>query len=172
MLKPQILEVLNKQLNNEFYSAYLYLAMASYFDSVNLEGFAAWSQVKAREEMDHAMKMYNYIVDRNERAVLFDIKAPQQEWQSPLHAVEDSYNHEREVTQDIHTIMNLARELKDYSTEVFIHWYVNEQIEEEISADKVLQKVRMVEGNPGALLMLDGQVMKLAQTPQEINPAG
>jgi ferritin len=170
MLKPQILELLNNQLNNEFYSAYLYLAMSSYFDSVNLEGFAAWSRTKAQEEMEHAMKMYNYIIDRNDRVRLFQIEAPRQDWESPLEAIEDAYNHERDVTERIHAIMHMARDTKDYSTEVFIHWYVNEQIEEEISADKVLQKIRMVKDSPGGMLILDGQVMKLAQMPHASLP--
>lgn len=170
MLKPQILDLLNNQLNNEFYSAYLYLAMSSYFDSVNLEGFAAWSRTKAQEEMEHAMKMYNYIIDRNDRVRLFQIAAPRQDWESPLAAIEDAYNHERDVTERIHAIMHMARDTKDYSTEVFIHWFVNEQIEEEISADKVLQKIRMVQDSPGGMLILDGQVMKLAQMPHASLP--
>lgn len=165
MLKPQILDLLNKQLNQEFYSAYLYLSMSSYFDSLNLEGFAAWSRAKAQEEMVHAMKIYNYITDRNARVVLAAVDAPRQEWDSPADAVEDSYNHERQVTESIHNIMHMARDTKDYSTEVFIHWFVNEQIEEEISADKVLQKVRMVKDSPGGMLILDGQVMRLAEAP-------
>ncbi len=152
MLKPQILELLNKQLNQEFYSAYLYLSMSSDFDGLNLEGFAAWSRVKAQEEMVHAMKIYNYIIDRNARVELASIEAPKQSWESPADAVEDSY-------------MHFARDTKDYSTEVFIHWFVNEQIEEEISADKVLQKVRMVKDSPGGMLILDGQVMRLAESP-------
>ncbi|MCS6809474.1 MAG: ferritin [Bacteroidota bacterium] len=162
-MNKHVLEGLNKQLNMEFASAYVYLAMSSYYESIDLEGFSEWFKVKAYEEMLHAMKIYTYIGDRRGKRDLMPIPLPAKTWKSPLAAAEDAYKHECRVSESIHSILDIAREHKDHSTEAFLHWFVMEQIEEEAEADRILQKVRMVADNPGGLFMLDNYMMERAK---------
>lgn len=162
-MNKQVLEGLNKQLNMEFASAYVYLAMSSYYESIDLEGFSEWFKVKAHEEMFHAMKIYTYIGDRRGKRDLTAIPLPVKTWKSPQAAAEDAYKHECKVSESIHKIMDIARQHKDHSTEAFLHWFVIEQIEEEAEADRIFQKVKMVADNPGGLFMLDNYMMERAK---------
>jgi ferritin len=163
IMNKNVLEGLNKQLNMEFASAYVYLAMSSYYESIDLEGFASWFKVKAHEEMFHAMKIYDYIGNRRGKRNLTAIDLPVSTWKSPAAAAEDAYNHECKVSASIHKILDVARTHKDHSTEAFLHWFVMEQIEEEAEADRILQKVKMVADNPGGLFMLDNYMAERAK---------
>jgi ferritin len=154
-MNQAVLDGLNKQLNKEFESAYVYLALSSYFEERDLDGFAEWLKIKAKEEMFHAMKIYNYLGDRRAKRTLTPISMKSTTWKSPLAAMEAAYKHECSVTESIHDILALARQHKDYQTEVILHWFVNEQIEEEAVADKMVQKVKMVEKSPDGMFMLD-----------------
>ena len=158
MIKDTILEALNKQINAELYSAYLYLSMSAYFESINLKGFANWMMVQAKEEVTHAMRIYDYVVERGGRVKLTAIEQPPTEWKSPLDAFEAAYNHEVKVTQMINELVDLALKEKDHATYNMLQWFVNEQVEEEASADEIVQKLKLVGNERSALFMVDREL--------------
>ncbi len=131
MIGKKMLDALNEQINAELYSAYLYQAMAAHFEAGNLKGFAHWMDLQAKEEQAHARKMYEFLVDRGGRVALKAIAAPPAEWKSPLAIFEESYAHEQKVTGLIHKLVDLARAENDHAAEVFLAWFVTEQVEEE-----------------------------------------
>ena len=158
MIDERMQEALNKQLNAEVYSAYLYLSMSAYFQSVNLGGFANWMRVQWQEELAHAMKFYDYVNERGGRVVLQAVEAPPLEWDSPLAAFEHVYEHEQKVTGMINKLVDLAVEARDHATNNFLQWFVSEQVEEEASADEVVQKLRLVGDDPSGLFMIDQEL--------------
>ena len=155
MLSKKMLDALNAQINAELYSSYLYLSMAACFQSLNLPGAAKWMKVQAREENTHAMKIFQYVEDRLSPVTLAAIGAPPTKWKSALAAFQDAFRHEQKVTGMIHDLVALARAEKDPATEVFLQWFVNEQVEEEASADQIVQQLKMAGESPSVLLMLD-----------------
>jgi ferritin len=148
-------EALNKHANAEFYSSYLYLSMSAYFQSINLIGFAHWMRVQAREELAHAMKFYDHVIERGGRVSLQAVAAPTAQWDSPLAAFEDAYRHEQKVTGLINQLVDEAVQSKDHATNAFLQWFVSEQVEEEASVDAIVQKLKLVGGAPGGLFMID-----------------
>jgi len=158
MIDKQLEGALNDQLNAELYSAYLYLSMSAYFEALNLKGFAHWMRVQAEEEQAHAMKFYEHLVDRGGRVQLQPIEKPPIEWDSPLAALEEVYRHEQKVTSLIHKLVNQAVEAKDHAVSNFLQWFVAEQVEEEASADEVVQKLKLLEKAPGGLFMIDREL--------------
>lgn len=158
MLDEKMQKSLNYQLNRELYSGYLYLAMAAYFEDKDLPGFGNWMRIQAQEELSHAMRFYDYLVQRGSRVLLAEIETPQKEWDSSLAAFEHVYEHEQMVTGLINDLVDLAIELKDHATNNFLQWYVAEQVEEEESASGVLQKVKMAGESGRALYMLDQEL--------------
>jgi len=162
MLSKKMLDALNGQINAELYSAYLYLSMASYFESVDLPGFSKWMRVQATEETAHAMKLFDYVVASRGRVTLRAVDAPKVQWSSALDAFEDAFKHELKVTGLIKDLVTLAEGEKDHATVVMLQWFVTEQVEEEASADEVVQKLKMAGESPNALMMLD-QVMAKRQ---------
>jgi len=162
MLSPKVLGALNAQLNAELFSSYLYLSMSAHFEAAALPGMAHWMRTQVQEEMLHAMKFYNFILERNGDVVLAEIDAPRTEWGSSVEVFEDTLEHEQKVTSLIHDLVGLAIEEKDRATENFLQWFVTEQVEEEASAQTILDQLKMVGDNGAALLMIDGQ---LAQRP-------
>jgi len=160
-----MIESLNFQMNAELYSAYLYLSMAAYFEANDLSGFANWMRVQAKEEMTHAMKFYDYLVQRGARITLTEIKAPPTEWDSPIAIFEHVYEHEQMVTGLINKLVDLAISLSDHATNNFLQWYVAEQVEEEESSSGVLQKVKLAGDSPSGLLMLDQELAQRVFTP-------
>lgn len=165
MIKENVLKALNSQLNAELYSAYLYLAMEAYFESIDLSGFANWMRAQAQEELVHAIKFYDYIVQRGERVDLASIDEPQKEWDSPLAVFEHVYEHEKKVTGLINNLVNLSTSESDHATTNFLQWYVAEQVEEEESANGVLQRVKLTADSPGGLFMLDTELGQRVFTP-------
>ncbi len=165
MLSKKIEESLNKQCNAELYSAYLYLSMSAYFQSINLAGFANWMRVQAQEEQMHGMKFYDFVVERGGRVLLKAIEAPPTEWKSPTEVFENVYKHEQKVTGLINDLVNLAISEKDHATNNFLQWFVKEQVEEEASADEVLQKARLVADHPNGIFMLDRELGSRVFTP-------
>ena len=155
MLDKEVLDALNKQLNQELQNAYLYLSIASYFDALSFTGFAHYFKVQAREELEHAMKIYSYITDRGGKVELFDIPKPRAEWSSIVDAVEGFYRAEVENTKRIWDLAELARRKGDKATESFLKWFIDEQVEEEKNASELLAKVKLVKDTPAALLALD-----------------
>ena len=144
MLSDTMQAALNKQVNAELYSSYLYLAMASNFEQMSLPGMGHWMRAQAKEELFHAMKLFEYIIERGGVATLAEIEAPPAKWDSALETFEDAYEHETKVTAMINDLVNLAIEEKDHATNSFLQWFVDEQVEEEASADEIVQKLRLV----------------------------
>jgi len=158
MLDQEMINAINKQLNAELYSGYLYLSMAAYFESTDLGGFANWMRVQAQEELSHAMKFYNYLVQRGARVTLNENEAPPTEWDSTIAVFEQVYQHEQMVTGLINQLVDLAISLSDHATNNFLQWYVAEQVEEEESASGVLQKVKLAGDDSSGLLMLNQEL--------------
>ncbi|MDD3754270.1 MAG: ferritin [Methanobacterium sp.] len=158
MLDEKMRESLNFQLNRELYSGYLYLAMAAYFEDQDLPGFGNWMRIQGQEELSHAMKFYDYLVQKGSRVQLAEIETPQKEWDSPLAVFEQVYEHEKMVTGLINDLVDLAIELKDHATNNFLQWFVAEQVEEEESSSGVLHKVKMVGESNRGLYMLDQEL--------------
>lgn len=165
MISKKIEKALNGQVNAELYSAYLYLSMEAYFRSVNLTGFANWMRVQTQEEISHAMKIYNFIDERGGRVLMKAIEGPQTEWDSPLSIAEAVYAHEQKVTGLINALVDLAISEKDHATNGFLQWFVNEQVEEESSADEIVQKLKMMKDAPGGIFMLDQEMGQRVFTP-------
>jgi ferritin len=158
MLKPPVLAKLNEQINHELASAYVYYAMAAYFDSINLKGFAQWMRIQAQEELTHVHRFYSYIIDRGERPTFAAQAAPTQEWESPLAAMQDAYKHECLISEKIGACVSLAVQEGDHPTNTMLQWFVSEQVEEEASADDVVQKLKLIGDNTSALFLLDNEL--------------
>ena len=155
MLGQRVQEAMNEQIKNELYSAYLYLSMAAYFEAENLSGFARWMRVQAQEEQAHALKFFDFVNERGGRVMLQAIDEPPAEFESPLNVFEETLSHEQTVTSLIHKLYALALEENDYASQVFLHWFVDEQVEEESSATEILEQLKMVGDKAQGLLMLD-----------------
>jgi ferritin len=165
MISKKMEEALNGQLNAELYSAYLYLSMAAYFESSALAGFANWMRVQNAEEQFHVMKLYDYIIERGGRVILRPIEAPPSDWDSPLAVFEATLTHEQKVTGLINDLMDLARGEKDNASEIFLQWFVNEQVEEEDNVSKVLGQLKLIKDSPQALFMMDREMGQRVFTP-------
>ena len=165
MLSKKMEEALNEQVKWEIYSAYLYLSMASYFQDLGLPGFANWMRVQDQEERSHAEKFFDFVIERGGRMILQPIDAPPSEWKSPLDAFEDTLKHEQQVTARINNLMDLAIKEKDHATVSFLHWFIDEQVEEEANDTDVINKLKMVEKTQGGLFMLDKELATRVYTP-------
>ena len=165
MISKKMEDALNEQVNAELYSAYLYLSMESYFKSENLNGFANWMRVQTQEEVSHATKIYDFINERGGRVTLQAIEGPQTEWDSALAVFKATYEHEQKVTGLINDLVDLAIKEKDHATNSFLQWFVNEQVEEESSADEIVQQLKMMENAPGGMFMLDRELGQRVFTP-------
>jgi ferritin len=160
MIDDKMRAALNKQIGEELFSSYLYLSMANHFEAVNLPGFAQWMRVQAKEEMGHATKIMDFVNLRSGRVVLTALAAPTTEWESPLAAFEATYEHEQHVTGCINELVRLAGEEKDYATRSFLKWFVDEQVEEEAQALKILEQLRMIGASVGSLFQIDHRLSK------------
>ena len=151
-------EALNKQINAELYSAYLYMAMSAYFQEQNLPGFASWMESQAAEETFHAKKFYNYLVEKGGRAEMRAIDAPPMSWKSTIDVFEETLKHEQYVTSLINGLVDLAIEIKDHATNNILQWFVGEQVEEEATADEILNKVKMNNDSAPGMYQLDKEM--------------
>jgi ferritin len=158
MINRELEKELNKQVNAEMYSSYLYLSMSAYFQSKNLSGFASWMKAQALEELYHAMKFVNYIEERGGRVQYETIEQPPVEWRSPSEVFDQTYEHEQKVSGMINNLVNLAIEHKDHATNNFLQWFIAEQVEEESSADEVVQKLKLTGEKGEGLFMLDNEM--------------
>lgn len=170
MLGKAVQDAMNEQIKNELYSAYQYLSMAAYCESANLPGFAQWMRTQAREETEHAMKFYDFILDRNGRVELRAIEGPVVEFGSPLEVFERALEHEQKVTAMINDLYALAIEENDYASQTFLQWFVTEQIEEEKNAGDVVETLKMVGDRSEALFLLDRELGQ--RRTEEQQPAG
>ncbi|MEF8879797.1 MAG: ferritin [Candidatus Thermoplasmatota archaeon] len=158
MLSKKMEEALNEQINAELWSGYLYLSMAGYFDSISLDGFANWMQAQAQEEVNHAMRIYNHIVERGGRVKLSAIDDVPTDWDSPLDAFEYTYKHEQKVTGLIEDLVDLAEKEKDRASYNMLQWFIEEQVEEEDSADEIVDKLKLIGDSGNGLFMLDSEL--------------
>jgi ferritin len=158
MLSEKMTNELNEQVNREMYSAYLYMAMSSYSDSIGLKGFANWFMVQFHEEMFHAMKIYEYIQRQGEQPVLKAIDTPPSRFETALDMFEKTLEHEQFVTKSINNLMDLAIEEKDHATRIFLQWYVTEQVEEEENDNDIISQLKLIGDNPQGLMMLDREL--------------
>jgi ferritin len=158
MLSKKMEKAINVQINAEMYSAYLYLSMATYFESKSLGGFSNWMRQQAQEEMFHAMKMFDYVCERGGRVVLDAIDKPPSKWTSPLDAIENVLSHEQKVTGLINDLVNVAQKEKDHATNIFLQWFVSEQVEEEDTANGLVDKLIMIGKDANGLFMLDTEL--------------
>ena len=158
MLGKAVENAMNEQIRNELFSAYQYLSMAAYCESENLPGFAHWMRAQAREETEHAMKVYDFILDRSGRVVLQGIDGPLVKFGSPLEVFEKALEHERRVTAMINDLYGLAARENDYASQTFLQWFVTEQIEEEKNAGDVVETLRMIGDKSEALFLLDREL--------------
>lgn len=160
MIGQKVESALNEQAKKEFYSSYLYLAMAAHLESVNLRGFARWMRIQSQEEYGHGMKFFEHLVERGGKVVLQQIDAPPMKWDSPKKVFEDALQHEQKVTSSIHDLVKLSKAENDHATEIFLQWFVKEQVEEEANAFEVVHKLQLVGSEGAALFMLDGELGK------------
>jgi ferritin len=165
MLKDKIQKELNKQINHEMFSSYLYLSMSACCAAKNLNGFANWMRVQAQEELMHAMKIYDYVNERGGRVVLDPIEKPKTEWKTVVTMFEETYKHEQFITSRINTISDVAITEKDHATVSFMQWFVNEQVEEEANASQALEQLRMIKDAPHAIFMMDREMGQRVFTP-------
>ena len=155
MLSPKMQKELNGQMNNEFFAEYEYLSMAAYFHASNLDGIANYFHVQAQEEHFHAMKIFHFILDKGGKVELQQISKPDVTYASPVAVFKKALQHEQKVTKSINDLMDEAIKEKDHAVNSFLKWYVDEQVEEEASANKALGKMQIINGQGEGLLILD-----------------
>ena len=160
MFTANVQNAINEQINQELYSAYVYLSMVGYFESSSLPGFAHWMRMQSREEVGHAMRLFDYLLDRGGRAALQAIDKPPADFSSPLEAIQQTLEHEQRVTSLIEGLYEVALKENDYATQAQLQWFVTEQVEEEKNAGMILDQLKMVGENRTAMLMLDMELAK------------
>jgi len=165
MLTKKMEDELNDQIVREMFSSNLYLSMSSYFESINLRGFANWMRIQAQEEFAHTMKFYEYILDRGGRAIIGQIEAPHNQWENVLDVYSEVLDHERAVTASINNLVKIAREENDFATDNFLQWYVAEQVEEEANVSDVLEQLKMIDGKGAGLFILDRELKQRVFVP-------
>jgi ferritin len=165
MLQKKMLVALNEQINWEFYSAYLYLAMSARFHALNMPGGANWMNVQFREELDHALRFFNYVTGRGGEVKLAAIGEPPHDWQNGVEMFEVALDHEQTVTKRIDNLADLALQLKDHASHQMLQWFIAEQVEEEASAELLLGKFRLGQESPGALFQIDTEMAARVYTP-------
>jgi ferritin len=155
MIDKRVLNALNDHLNAEFYASYYYVAMSAYFKETDFNGFAAWMRNQAQEELSHAMKIFDFINDREGIVDLAEIQAPVKSWENPLAAFKDAHAHEKEVTEKIYRLVDMSLEKRDHATNTFLQWFVTEQVEEEAAAVDIVNKLKLVGNDGNGLFLLD-----------------
>lgn len=165
MLSPKLYSALNAQINAEFWSAYLYLSMSADFEQKGLPGFANWMHIQFKEEQDHAMKLFNFIVSRGGKPELLPIDKVQTSWESPLASFNDTLKHEQEVTAMINNLYAIALAEKDYATQSMLQWFIDEQVEEEKTAQEIIDSLALIGSNGLGMHMLDKEFAARVYTP-------
>ena len=155
MLSQKLQDAINGQIRHEFDSAYLYLSMSAHFEAVHLPGCARWMRVQSQEEASHAMKLFDFVLEREGRVMLQAIEQPPAKFKSPLNVFQQALEHERKVTGMIHRLYELAAKENDYATQVMLQWFIEEQVEEERTANDIVEQFKMIGDQPAALFMLD-----------------
>lgn len=158
MISEKIKDVLNEQINKEFYSAYLYLSMSAYFAEIGLYGFSNWTKIQSKEEIDHGMILFEYIINRNSQVRLAQLETPVFEMTGPVKVFEQIYNHERSITSAIDCVANMTESECDLATRNFIDWYLKEQIEEEAQVSRIISKLKAFGEEKSALYLIDREL--------------
>jgi len=158
MISKKMQEALNGQVAAEFYSAYLYLSMSAYLESIDLKGFAGWMRVQYQEEVSHAEKIFDHVIERDGRAIVKAWEAPPAEWKSALDVFETAYKHEQKVTGLINDLVDQALAEKDHATYNFLQWFVNEQVEEEASVKTIVQQLKLLGDSRAGLFQIDREL--------------
>jgi len=158
MLSKKMEKAINQQINAELYSSYLYLSMATYFESISLGGLSSWMRQQAQEELFHGMKMFDFVCECGGRVTLKAIDQPPSRWTSPLNAFENVLAHEQKVTGLINNLVNLALDERDHATNIFLQWFVSEQVEEESTAGTLVDKLKLIGKDANGLFMLDTEL--------------
>jgi ferritin len=160
MISDKVQKAINDQITAEFYSSYLYLAMSAWCEDQGLKGFARWMRLQAEEEKEHGFKLFDYLVDRGGKVILGALDAPPPDYDSIEDVFQKTLEHERKVTARIHKLNELAMQENDHATVAHLQWFITEQVEEEASAEEILNQVKMVDGRPGSIFYIDRHVGK------------
>jgi ferritin len=160
MLKKEVLDALNEQINAELYSSYLYLSMSAYFENKGLPGFANWMKIQYQEETAHAIKFFNFVNERGGRVILKPIAGPEVEFDNVLSVFEKTLAHENHVTDLINNLVDIAIQARDHATQSFLKWFVDEQVEEEANVSKILDTLRLINGEGNGLFMMDREMQQ------------
>ena len=157
-MKGAVKDAINEQIKHEFYSAYVYLSMSGSFGVANLPGFAHWMRRQYEEETGHALKFFDFLLDRGESVQLLPLEGPPHAFRSPLDTFEQALEHEKEITSRIHELYDLSVQEGDYPAQVLLNWFVTEQVEEEKVATEIVDRLRMADDDSAALLLLDREL--------------
>lgn len=166
MISEKLTDAINEQINRELYSEYLYIAMQAWFADQNLDGMANWMDAQGKEERFHAMKFYNYLIERGARVKLKAIAEPTFDFENPIKAFKMALEHEQFITKSINDLMDIAISENDHATRSFLQWYVDEQVEEEASVDKIVNMLKLVGDNGHGIMMIDRELGQRVYTPQ------
>lgn len=158
MIKQEVLDALNAQINAESYSAYMYLSMAAYFENMGLSGFANWMKVQYQEESAHALKFFNYVVERGGKVVLKGIDQVPADYNGIIDVYEKTLVHENHVTELINNLMNVAVAASDHASQSFLKWFVDEQVEEESNVEKIISTLKLINGQGNGIFMMDREL--------------
>lgn len=165
MISDKIKDILNEQINKEFYSAYLYLAMSAYFSEIGLYGFSHWTKIQSREEIDHGMILFEYVLNRKSQVRLKSLESPSLDLNGPLDVFEQIYKHERAITASIDCVASLSEGECDLATRNFIDWYLKEQTEEEASVLRIISKLKAFGEEKSALYLIDRELSSREYSP-------
>jgi len=165
MISKKMNEVLNGQVNAELYSSYLYLAMSSWFSEKSLSGFAGWMRAQAQEELFHSIKILDYILERGGSVQLDTIEKPKGSWSSPLEVIQETADHEAKVTGLINDLVDVGLKERDHAANIFLQWFVAEQVEEEASVGEVVEKMKMIGDDSAGMFAMDMEMGKRVFAP-------
>jgi ferritin len=165
MISKKMQNSFNDQVEAEFFSAHLYLSMSAYLESIDLPGFAHWMRIQYQEEISHGMKMFDYVIERDGRSIVHAIETPQAEWSNVLAVFEESLKHEQKVTGLINNLVDIALSEKDHAAQVFLQWFVIEQVEEEANAKGIVQQLKMLGDSKAGLFQIDRELATRVFTP-------
>ncbi len=157
-MNQKIEDAINEQVRAEFYSAFLYLSMSAYCESLSYKGLANWLKIQYQEELTHALKFYQFLLDRGAKVELRALDQPPSDFKSPLHAFEEAYAHEQKVTGMINNLFDLAQKEKDYASQELLHWFIKEQVEEEANTSEIADNLRKVGDDGNGLLLIDDKL--------------
>ena len=160
MISNKMCKALNDQVNAELFSSYLYLSMSSWFSERSLSGFASWMRIQAQEEISQAMKIYDYIIELGGKIQLAAIEQPESSWKSAVAVVEEVARHEAKVTGLVNDLVEVALSKKDHAANIFLQWFVAEQVEEEASVGEVFERMKMIDGDSAGMFAMDMELAK------------